>query len=619
MSSQIKRRLLGQCLQTNQLSEEKFNVFWGLPILASDAISSVAYAVEEILWALIPIIGLVSYLWMPKIAGAIILLLLILTISYRQIVDAYPGGGGAYMVAKENLGNRAGLIVGAALSVDYTLTVAVSISSGTAAITSAFPFLFPHRVLIAILIISLMVIGNLRGVKDSSKVFSIPTYAFIVTLLTLIISGLVKAAGADQAAIAVSMPSSVALGTQAVTIFLLLRAFSSGCAAVTGVEAICDAVPNFQEPSRRNAKIAYILLAVFVFLTFGGTTYLAKPYHAVPNSEVTVIAQIALVVFGKGFMFYLIQVTTAIILAMAANTAFAGLPTLLSIIARDGYVPRQLSSRGHRLNYSNGILLLASAAALLVVIFEGDTHLLIPLYAIGVFTSFTIAQAGTFIRWVRTKPSGWHYRALVNGLGTLITFVTTIVIGVTKFLSGAWIVMIVIPILVLAMIQIKKHYLAVAKQLDIPNDQLSKLKLTPKKPPHVIIPVQSLNAMVVKTLRYAQSISPNVVAFHVGINEEEADKLRRKWAQLQTNIPLVIKLSPYREVVDPLVDFIKSEEHASEPGDMITILLPQFIVPKWWEVGLHNNTSLFIAKSLLKDRDIVVSVLPFSIEEKSEL
>lgn len=620
MKGQLKQKLLGERLETSRLNEEKFNVFWGLPVLSSDAISSVAYASEEILWVLIPVIGMAGYLWMPKVAFTIILLLLILTFSYRQIIDAYPGGGGAYMVAKENLSKKCGLVVGASLSVDYTLTVAVSISAGTAAITSAIPSLYPYRVGIALLIIFLVMLGNLRGVKESSKMFSIPTYAFILILIILIITGVIKAASGNIPAISQTpVASEVTFGTGIVTVFLLMRAFSSGCAALTGVEAICDAVPNFKEPARHNAKKAYIFLALFVLITFMGITYLAKIYQAVPNNEITVIAQIATVVFGKGFMFYLIQATTAIILAMAANTAFAGFPTLLSIIAKDGYVPRQFSWRGHRLNFSNGIVFLAAAAALLVIIFKVDTHLLIPLYAIGVFTSFTLAQAGVFMRWLRTKPAHWHYKAAVNGIGAVVSLFAVIIIGSTKFLSGAWIVLVLIPLLVIGMSRIKAHYTIVANQLDIPNDQLDKLVLTPNRKSHVIIPVSSLNAMVIKALRYAQSISPNIEAFHVAVDEAEAEKLKSKWAKLHTNVPLIVKLSPYREVIRPLHEYIKSEEHASRSGDIITILLPQFIVPKWWQMALHNNTSLLVANALLEDRDIVISILPFYIEDKPEL
>lgn len=619
MFSNAKRILLGEKLPTDKLADERFSVFWGLPLLASDAISSVAYAVDEILWVLVPAIGVASFLWSPKVALSIIGLLVVLTISYRQIVSAYPNGGGAYIVAKENLRTEYGLIVGASLSVDYILTVAVSISAGTAAVTSAFPFLFTHRVSIALFFIALITIGNLRGVKESSKLFSIPTYAFLITILALLIGGIIKSV--DGTAIpgpAVANPT-VTFGAQAISAFLLLRAFSSGCAAVTGVEAICDAVPNFKEPAVKNAKLAYLLLTMAVIMTFGGITYLATVFHPVPNSEQTVIAQLAASIFGRGVMFYIIQATTTVILAMAANTAFAGFPILLSIIARDGFVPRQFALRGHRLGYSNGILLLAIAAGILIIIFQGDTHLLIPLYAIGVFTSFTLAQSGIFLKWCRTKPKGWLYKAFINGLGSLITFITVIVIAITKFLSGAWVVLLIIPILVVLMHKIREHYKTIAKRLDIPNDRIERLKLSPKPTPYVIIPVQSLNVMVIKTIRYAKSLSNDVEVFNVETYQGEADKLRKKWAQLKTDIPLVIKQSQYRDIVGPLTEYIMSNEHASRPGDVITVLLPQFVVAKPWEMVLHNNTSLFIANALLSYRNIAVTLVPFQIEEKSEL
>ncbi len=616
---QVLRWLLGERLKTSQLTEQKFNVFWGMAILSSDAISSVAYAVEEILWILIPVIGMASYSWLLKIAGAIILLLFILTFSYRQTVDAYPSGGGAYIVAKSNLSNLFGLIAGASLAVDYTLTVAVSITSGTAAITSAFPFLFPYRVIISIAIIILLTVGNLRGIRDSSRMFGIPTYAFIFSIIALIIAGFIKHTYGGYRDIPTPSQSHVAFGTQAVTLFLLLRAFSSGCAAVTGVEAISNGIPNFKPPSQRNAKIAYLLLASAVFVTFGGVAYLANIYHAVPNPHQTVIAQIAIDVFGKGPMFYLIQVTTTIILAMAANTAFADFPILLSLIAQDGYAPRQLALRGHRLNFSNGILTLSTLAIILVIVFKGDTHLLIPLYAVGVFTSFTLSQTGMFVHWLRLKEKGWLHRTVINGLGAFITSITVGIIAVTKFPEGAWIVVLVVPTVVFVMLKIKRHYDSVAEQLNIPNETLPYLNFTPHYSHFVIVPIASLNAMVVKALRYAKSLTPNVEAFHVETREGEADKLRRKWKLLNTDIPLIIKQSPYREVVGPLINYIDSEEHASQPGDVITVLLPQFFVPKWWQMALHNNTSIFIANALFHKRNVVVSVLPFYLEDMPAL
>ncbi|MGE5417787.1 MAG: APC family permease [Acidobacteriota bacterium] len=621
MFKQLFRWIVGRKMATSRLADEKFNVFWGLPILASDAISSVAYAVEEMLIVLIPTVGLLAFSDVEWVAGTIILLLFILTFSYRQTVDAYPSGGGSYIVAKENINTLAGLTAGASLSVDYTLTVAVSISAGTAAITSAFPELYPYRVPISIMIILLMVVGNIRGIKESSRIFSLPTYAFVFAILALIAVGFWKHLTGQTPHVPDLGPGikHMTEGAQAITLFLLLKAFSAGCAAVTGVEAISNAVPNFKEPSSRNAKIAYIMLAFAVFITFGGVAYLAKLCGVIPveGQKITVLAQLAMAVFGQGTMFLIIQATTAIILAMAANTAFAGFPTLLSIMAQHGYAPRQLAMRGHRLNFSNGIVILAIMAIVLITVFQGDTHLLIPLYAIGVFTSFTLSQSGMLLHWLRLKPEGWRTKALINGLGAVVTTVAVGVIAVTKFPEGAWIVIIVVPVLVMGMRAVKRHYISVAQQLDIPNEMLGQIDLNPKYAHHVIVPIDSLNGMVIKALQYAKSLTRNVVAFHVEIMDGEADKLKSKWQMLNTDIPLVIKHSPFREIVGPLTEFIDSEEHASKPGDMITLLLPQFIVSRWWEMLFHNNTSIFIANAMFHKRNVVVSIIPFYLEHFS--
>ncbi len=618
MFKQFMRWVFGKSLETERLGEEKFNVFWGLPILASDAISSVAYAVEEMLWIMVPVIGLASFLWVPRIALAIIFLLLILTLSYRQVVDAYPNGGGAYLVAKENLGPMFGLVAGASLSVGYILTVAVSICAGTIAFTSAVPALSGYRVVIAVIFVLLLVIGNVRGIRESSRIFSLPTYAFILGVVSLIIAGLIQHSAGAGVVITLQSTSEISFGTQAVTAFLILTAFSSGCSALTGVEAVSNAVPNFKEPALQNAKLTYLLLAAAIVVCFGGVAYLARIYSPVPNPDLTVMAQISLAVFGQGFMFYFIQITTTIILAMAANTAFAGFPTLLSIIAQDGYAPRQMALRGHRLNYTNGIGFLAFLAILLIIFFKADTHSLIALYALGVLAAFTFSQTGMLVHWLKLKSEGWRYKALINGLGALTTMSAVVIVGVTKFTSGAWIVVVVIPIIVYLMSGIKRHYNSVAQQLDVPNDILGLIVLDAPSDHHVIVPIDSLNGMVIKALRYARSISPDVEAFHVETYAGEADKLRRKWAILNTKIPLVIKQSPYRDVVGTLAEYIDSEEHASRPGDLITVLLPQFLVSKWYEVLLHNNTSLFIANALFSKHNIVVSVLPFHLEVYNE-
>lgn len=618
---QFLRWVMGKKLPNTELGEQRFNVFWGTALLSSDAISSVAYAVEEMLWILFPVIGAASYMWTPRIAGIIILLLLILTISYRQTVAAYPNGGGSYIVASDNLGRLAGLVAGASLATDYILTVAVSIASGTAAIFSAFPqypMLYHLRVPIALGIILLMMIGNLRGLKDSSRIFGIPTYAFVFAILALIGAGIIKFyTGHFTGHVLVPLPAVMPYDTltQAALVYLVLRAFSSGCAALTGVEAISNGVPNFQPPSSKRAQQSYLLLGAAVLLTFGGVAYLTQIYHTVPNEQITITAQLAYDIFGTGWMFYVVQFTTTIVLAMAANAAFADFPMLFSIIANDRYAPRQLALRGHRLYFNNGIVALTVMASILIIIFRGDTDKLIPLYAVGVFTAFTLSQSGMLVHWFKLKTKGWHWKAMINGTGAVMTLVTVFIIAVTKFMSGAWIVVLVIPTIIYIMLRIHRHYCTVAERLDIPNEDLGKISLDARYSHHVIIPIDSLNAMVVNALRYARSLSANVEAFHVETFIGEADKLRRKWELLNTDIPLIVKHSTYREVVGPLIEYIESEEHASQPGDMITVLLPQFIVKKWRDMFLHNNTSIFIANALFHERNIVVSVLPFSIDD----
>ena len=407
MRKKLKSLLIGHAIKSADSESEKYNVLWGLPILSSDALSSVAYASEEILIVLLPVLGAASYGPMMGIAGAIVCLLFILVLSYRQTIDCYPLGGGSYSVASDNLGRIPGLIAAASLSIDYILTVAVSGTAGTAAITSAFPELLPYQVQITLLLIFFVMLGNLRGIRESSHLFGIPTYLFIAAVFSMIIAGFVRVFVFRQ----VPQINTAAVKTQAetVSVFLVLHAFSSGCTALTGVEAVSNGVPNFREPSRKHAKTVLGLLAVLVLIIFGGVSELASLYHVGHRPDMTVVAQIAVDVFGQNsLMFYVVQFTTALILIMAANTAFAGLPTLLSILAKDGYVARSFASRGARLSFSNGIILLYVLASVLVVIFRGNTHLLIPLYSVGVFISFTLSQSGMFKRWITHKEGKWR-------------------------------------------------------------------------------------------------------------------------------------------------------------------------------------------------------------------
>ena len=620
MIKKLKHILIGQPLRNEAIHGQKFSAFWGLPLLASDAISSVAYASEEILLVLVPVIGVLAYRELGYISAAIILLLVVITISYRQIIHAYPNGGGSYVVATDNLGAGAGVTAGASLAVDYILTVAVSISAGTAAITSAFPALYPYTVPICLVILALIMLGNLRGVRESARIFSIPTYAFLVTMVFTIVVGIVKymlhGAVPMSAAAAASMPAKI----QPVTLMLMLSAFSNGCSALTGVEAVSNAIPNFRKPQVKNAQKVLLLLSFFVLLIFGGVSALANLYHAVPQPDNTVLSQIAYAIYGHSAMYFVVQVTTAIILVMAANTSYSGFPLLMSLIARDGYAPRQLTHRGDRLSFSNGILILSAVAAILIVVFRGNVNLLIPLYAIGVFISFTLSQFGMLKRWVTRRESGWLYKACINGFGALMTAVVVLIIGTTKFHKGAWVVIIVIPLLVLGMLHIKKHYVAIADQLHVGPEELAEADIDHATYHNrAIVPLASITRASLRALRYAQTISDHVIAFNVSIDEESGKKLEKKYAMLHTKIPLYVKYSPYRQIVEPLLEFIDSEEYNYTKGDMITVVLPEFEVKRGWQHFLHNGTGRFVMRQLLKYKHIVVATMPLQLHDEGLL
>ncbi|EGD48269.1 amino acid transporter-like protein [Ruminiclostridium papyrosolvens DSM 2782] len=614
----IKKVLIGRPLKNEAIHGEKYKVLWGLPILASDSISSVGYAGEEILIALVPVIGALSFMYLTYISLAIIALLVILTFSYSQTISAYTGGGGAYIVASDNLGHVAGVTAGTSLAIDYILTVAVSISSGIAQLTSAFHSLAPYHVLICIAVLLFIMIGNLRGIKESSRMFSIPTYLFIIGSLAMIIIGIVKI----RLGVAHPVEPIVQMKANgAVSIFLILKAFSNGCTALTGVEAVSNAVPNFDKPAAKHAKKTLWLLSLFVLLIFGGISILANLYHIVPVEGKTVLNQIAFNVFGNNLMFYFYTATSILILVMAANTAYSDFPLLMSIMGKDGYVPRQFSMRGDRLSFSNGIIVLSAIAAILIIVFRGDVALLLPLYAIGAFSSFTLSQFGMVMRWRRIKGKWWRLKAFINGFGTLTTAVVVLIIAFEKFKAGAWIVIIITPVLLMMFMRIKKHYVALAKQLDIKESDLKGFSIEKSCYKNlVIVPLESINQSSLRALRFAKTISDKVIAFNISIDEEQANKIKGKYSMINTDIPLIVKYSPYRKVVSPLLKFIESTEYDYEKGDMITVILPQFTVKSWWQKMMHNNTSFFIRKELLKHKHIVVATMPLQLKnDKSVL
>jgi amino acid transporter len=610
MFRSLKRIFIGRPLKNEAIGDEKYGILWGLPILASDAISSVAYAGQEILITLIPIIGILAYGQLTVLSAAIIGLLIVLTFSYRQTIQKYPNGGGAFIVAKENLGVLAGVTAGASLSVDYILTVAVSVSSGVEQVTSAFMPLRQYTVPICIFMVIVLMLGNLRGIRESSRIFGIPAYAFIIAILAMIVCGLLKIRGGY-----VPPEPTIQSLAQPITMILMLKAFSSGCTALTGIEAVSNAVPNFKHPSTKYARTVLLLLSLIILALFGGTSILANLYHVVPGNRAMLIL-IAEEIFGRGFMFYYITATTFIILIMAANTAYSGFPLLVEVMAKEGYFPRQLSMRGDRLSYSNGIIVLSAVSAALIIVFQAKVTSLLGLYAIGVFISFTLSQAGMFKQWLLTREKHWKPKAAINGFGAFVTAIVVLIIAVVKFREGAWVVVILIPILIILMLKVKRHYTAVKLQLKLDQDDIGKLDVDHNVYTNkVIVPIDSVNKSSIRALRFAKTISDNVTAFSVAIDEDSAADIKEKYAQLETAIPLVVKYSPFRKVVDPLLKYIESAEYDYQKGDMITVLLPQFTVKRWWQRLLHNGTRVYVEKELLKHKHIVVGVMPLQLKD----
>jgi amino acid transporter len=609
----LKHRLIGKPLRSSEIESQKYGVIWGLPVLSSDAISSVAYATEEILLVFIPILGLASYGPMLGVAGVIIGLLFMLILCYRQVIDAYPQGGGAYSVARENLGRIPSLVAASGLIIGYVLTIAVSACSGAAAITSAFPVILSIKVPLIVAFIILLTIGNLRGLRESSKAFGLPTYFFVVSVLVMIVVGIVKAAlGMAEPGETASQMSQTAGD---LSLFLFLRAFSSGCSALTGVEAISNSVPNFAVPARDNAKATLNMLGVIVFVIFGGVCLLAMLYRASPSDDMTVIAQITGSVFGAtSIMFYVIQIATALILLLAANTAYNGLPQLMSLLAQDGFLPKRFADKGSRLVYSHGILFASTLAILLVVVFAGDTHLLIPLYAAGVFLSFTIAQGGMVIHWRSNRTGPWMRKAFINGTGAVITALVFGVIVTTNFFAGAWISLVAIGCAVWVMWVIGRHYRNVKANLGFrDNEKAKQLIFTNVPRTQVIIPAYTINRPFIKTLNYARSLSTDIEVYHVKVSAAAARRFKADYLKLGIKASLVIEKAPYRNVNEVLIDHIDEHLAHLEKHETLTIVMPQ-LVTKIWQMPLHNQTTLALESALLERRDVALVTIPYLID-----
>jgi len=603
----IKRLLVGAPMALAQARHERLGKAVALAVFASDPLSSVAYATEEILLVLV-LAGSAALSYSLPVAAGIAALFAVVVVSYRQTVAAYPQGGGAYLVAKDNLGVSPALIAAAALLTDYVLTVSVSVAAGIAAAISAFPALHPHRVTLSVLAIAGIALGNLRGVRESGRLFAAPTYFFVISILGMIGYGLV---GTVFDLLPEAPYAPHAPGLEGIGVFLLLRSFAAGCTALTGVEAVSNGVPALRPPEGRNAQAVMTWLGVISIAMFLGITYLAYDFGIVPGGDETVVSKVARRVFGTSLAYYAIQAATMLILLFAANTSYADFPRLSSILSRDRFMPRQLGRQGDRLVYSNGIAILSGLAILLLVLFGGDTHALLPLYAIGVFLSFTISQSGMVRRWLRLREKGWRWRVWINGLGAIVTAIVLATLAVTKFLEGAWIVVVIIPLLVGLFLIVRWHYEEVAIELSLDG-----LEGPPEFRHTVLVLIGDVHRGVVRAVQYARTLAaPTATVRAVFVESDPAHtaRLEEKWGQWGLGVPLVVLTSPYRALLRPLLDYIDQIQSRGD-AEMVTIVLPEFLPRRWWQHILHNQTALMIKGALLFRKNTVVTDVPYLLK-----
>jgi len=607
--SQVKRLIVGAPIPSHLAHHERFSKVTGLAVLSSDPLSSVAYATEEILRVLT--VGGVAALSLVTPIGAVIAAMLaIVVFSYRQTIYAYPNGGGAYIVAKDNLGRLPSLIAASALLIDYVLTVAVSIAAGVAAITSAIPAWHLSTVEVSLAFVAILMIGNLRGVRESGRLFAAPTYFFIVSILAMLVVGAWRyVTGSLEPAPMPAAPLPLGSGgVGGLGMFAILTAFSNGCTAMTGVEAVSNGVPAFRPPESRNAASTLVTMVVLSITMFIGITLLAHAYGIIPSETETVVSQIARGTFGSGSPFYYaVQAGTMLILVLAANTAYADFPRLASIVARDRFLPRQFMNQGDRLAFSNGIVILSVLAGVLLFAFGGDTHALIPLYMIGVFVSFTLSQAGMVIHWRKLRTPGWRTSAAINGFGAVVTGIVLIIVATTKAFEGAWIVLVMIPTLVVMFEVTRRHYDHVASELTLRDWQLE-----PAGPHTVLIPIGGIQRAVVKALQYGATLSPDVRAIYVDIDPASTETVRQQWSEWGQGVELVILPSPYRSLMEPLLQYIEDVQ-AEGANAFVTVILPEFVPRRIWHHLLHNQHALLIKGALLFKPNVIVTSVPYHL------
>ena len=623
MASVLKRILVGKPIPTADEGHQRLAKIIALAVFASDAISSTAYAGEEVLLVLLPVATIDQSLnTLLPISIIVMVLLAIVVTSYRQTLFAYPSGGGSYIVSKENLGEIPSLVAGASLLVDYILTVAVSISAGVAAIVSTKQEWADYRVAICIACVVVMTVMNLRGVKESGRIFAGPTYIYIVGLAILCGYGLYRSyfggLGPISSEVNAERLRELKINAGALsglTFLIVLRAFSSGAIALSGTEAISNGVPAFKKNESKNAAITLTWMGVILGAFFFAISLLAHRLKAIPGEHETLLSVMGGAVFGKGtFLYLLVQISTFAILILAANTAFADFPRLSSIIARDGYLPRQLATRGDRLVFSNGVIVLALVAALLIVAFKGDTSALIQLYAVGVFTGFTLSQAGMVQHHRRLREPAWKRGMVINAVGTFATGLVLLVVLVSKFTEGAWIPAVLVPFIVLFFKGIHKHYVRVEDSLEVPDAYRQ-----PRHTHTVVVLVGRVNRATLAALAYAKALAPDrLVAMSVVSDGEQAEAIQHQWDQHHLDIPLHIESSPYRELTRPVLAYL-DELDAAHDNDIITVILPEFVLTKWWEQLLHNQSALLLKGRLLFRRNTVVISVPYHIEPSGKV
>ncbi len=595
MLSHLWHLIVGSPLPTQNIAHERLDKIRALAAFSPDALSSVAYANQEIYLSLV-VAGSAGLAFSWPIGIAITGLLIIVATSYYQTIHGYPSGGGSYIVARENLGTLPGLIAAAALMVDYSLTAAVSLTAGVAALASAFPILWTYKVELALILLVIITVINLRGIQESGTAMAVPVYSFLGAFLLMIGVGLVRLIVEGPGHLTAAAPPAV----QSLTPLLVLHAFATGCTAMTGIEAISNGIPAFRPPEARNAGQTLIIMAILMGMLFVGSIGLTQFLAVIPRVEETILSALAHRIFGETPFYYLVQLSTLLILAVAANTSFADFPRLAAILARDGFLPHQLAGLGDRLVYSNGILTLAGIAGLLILLFGGETHALIPLFAVGAFLAFTLSQIGMVNHWRRTRGENWRAKAFLNGLGGLITGLTMIIIGVSKFTEGAWIVPIAIALLTLGFLRIRDHYRDVAQELSL--SKIADLPTSIPPRPRIVIPISGVHRGIINAINFARAIGQEITAVYVELEPGSGERIQQKWTSLWPEIPLVVLPSPYRSLVEPLLNFLDETDREHNDGQLAVVILPEFVPARWWHFFLHNQSAWLIKTALLYRR-----------------